>query len=75
MRWLRGISRYKVTISGGPNFAYDLCVDKISDEELAGLDLSSWEVAFNGAEPIRQSTLDRFSDAMENVIKNGLPAA
>lgn len=59
-RWLQGISRYGVTISGGPNFAYQLCVDKISDQEMAGVDLSGWEIAFNGAEPIRASTLDAF---------------
>jgi 8-amino-7-oxononanoate synthase len=60
VRWLRGITKYNVTISGGPNFAYDLCVDKITDEELEGLDLSSWLVAFNGAEPIRSTTLNAF---------------
>ena len=61
VRWLRSISRYRVTISGGPNFAYDLCTDKITDEEMQGLDLSSWDVAFNGAEPIRPSTLREFT--------------
>lgn len=60
-RWLRGISKYNVTISGGPNFAYDLCVDKITDEELEGVDLSTWKTAFNGAEPIRPSTLEAFT--------------
>ncbi|MBC8356832.1 MAG: aminotransferase class I/II-fold pyridoxal phosphate-dependent enzyme [Planctomycetes bacterium] len=62
VRWLRGITKYNVAISGGPNFAYDLCVDKITDEELEGLDLSSWLVAFNGAEPIRSTTLNAFVD-------------
>lgn len=62
VRWLQGITRHQVTISGGPNFAYDLCTDKISDEELEGLDLSSWEVAFNGAEPIRSTTLAAFTE-------------
>ena len=62
VRWLRAITKYKVTISGGPNFAYDLCVDKITDDELAGLDLSSWLVAFNGAEPIRATTLNAFTE-------------
>ena len=61
VRWLQGITRYRVTISGGPNFAYDLCTQKITDEELEGLDLSSWHVAFNGAEPIRPATLEAFS--------------
>jgi len=60
-RWLQAISRYKGTTSGGPNFAYDLCVNKITPEEKATLDLSSWEVAFNGAEPVRSQTLERFT--------------
>lgn len=61
VRWLKEISRKKVTISGGPNFAYDLCVQKVGDDELEGLDLSSWAIAFNGAEPIRPATLDEFA--------------
>lgn len=60
-RWLRTISHYRATTSGGPNFAYQLCVDKITDDELAGVDLSSWETAFNGAEPVRASTLKGFT--------------
>ncbi|WP_067176332.1 non-ribosomal peptide synthetase [Microtetraspora niveoalba] len=64
VRWLRLISDTRATISGGPNFAYDLCVAKISPEDLADLDLSCWEVAFNGAEPISAATLDRFAAAM-----------
>ncbi|MEM6779829.1 MAG: aminotransferase class I/II-fold pyridoxal phosphate-dependent enzyme [Planctomycetota bacterium] len=64
-RWLQTISRHGVTISGGPNFAYQLCVDKISEEELVGVDLSSWEIAFNGAEPIRSSTLTAFTERFE----------
>ena len=51
-----------MTISGGPNFAYDLCTQKITDEEMQGLDLSTWDVAFNGAEPIRAATLDGFAE-------------
>ncbi len=62
VRWLRGISRYGVTISGGPNFAYDLCVQKVTDDQIEGLDLSRWEVAFNGAEPVRTETLKRFTE-------------
>ena len=62
MRWLKAISRYKLTISGGPNFAYDLCTQKISQEDLEGIDLSHWAVAFNGAEPVRKKTLDNFAD-------------
>jgi amino acid adenylation domain-containing protein len=60
-RWLQTISRFKATISGGPNFAYELCARKIKPEEMATLDLSSWSVAFNGAEPLRQETLDQFA--------------
>jgi acyl-CoA synthetase (AMP-forming)/AMP-acid ligase II len=62
LRWLRLISEARATMSGAPNFAYDLCVSKISPEEAAALDLSSWEVAFNGAEPVRAETLRRFQE-------------
>ena len=65
LRWLQAITRYGVTISGGPNFAYQLCFDKIDDSELKGIDLSSWEIAFNGAEPIRPSTLEAFCERFE----------
>ena len=63
LRWLAAISRYRATTSGGPNFAYELCARKSSDEQKAGLDLSSWRVAFNGAEPVRAETLARFAEA------------
>ena len=59
-RWLQAISRYRVTHSGGPNFAYDLCVRRIDESQRASLDLSSWKVAYNGAEPVRHETLERF---------------
>lgn len=59
-RWLDAISRYKATASGGPNFAYDLCIRKITPDQLKKIDLSSWEVAFNGAEPIRYDTMEQF---------------
>jgi len=62
-RWLRAISRYRATLSGGPNFAYDLCVRRIPPEEREGLDLRCWDLAFNGAEPIRADTLQRFVEA------------
>ncbi|MFL6194096.1 MAG: non-ribosomal peptide synthase/polyketide synthase [Thermoanaerobaculia bacterium] len=62
-RWLRAISRYRATTSGGPDFAYELCVRKVRPEQREGLDLSSWAVAFNGAEPVRAATLDRFAAA------------
>jgi 8-amino-7-oxononanoate synthase len=67
VRWLRTISKYRVTISGGPNFAYDLCTQKITDEEMQGLDLSCWTVAFNGAEPIRPATLAAFVERFKPV--------
>ena len=60
--WLRAISRKRATISVAPNFAYGLCVKRIRDEELAGVDLSSWQLALNGAEPIAPSVLTRFSE-------------
>lgn len=67
IRWLRTISRYGATISGAPNFAYQLCVDKIRDDELEGIDLSSWRTAFNGAEPVRPSTLEQFAERFAKV--------
>ncbi len=65
IRWLQAISKYRATSSGGPNFAYDLCVRKIQPEHLTTLDLSSWNVAFNGAEPINWETLERFAATFE----------
>ena len=65
-RWLSAISKYKATISGGPNFAYDLCLKKITDEQKMQLDLSSWEVAFNGAEPVRYETIQKFARAFKD---------
>jgi acyl-CoA synthetase (AMP-forming)/AMP-acid ligase II len=63
VRWLQAISRYRATHSGGPNSAYDLCVRRISAEHRAALDLSSWHLAFTGAEPVRADTLKRFAEA------------
>jgi len=63
LRWLQAISKYKATISGGPNFAYELCVRKTTPEQRATLDLSSWSLAFNGAEPVRAETIDAFCEA------------
>ncbi len=62
-RWLRAVSRYRGTTSGGPNFAYELCLRKVPAAERERLDLSSWRVAFNGAEPVRAETLARFAAA------------
>jgi acyl-CoA synthetase (AMP-forming)/AMP-acid ligase II len=61
-RWLQAIGRTGATISGGPNFAYDLCSLRIGPEERAELDLRSWRLAFNGAEPIRTATLETFAE-------------
>jgi amino acid adenylation domain-containing protein len=66
VRWLAAISKYRATTSGGPNFAYDLCSGRITAEQRATLDLSSWSVAFNGAEPVREETLDRFARTFES---------
>jgi len=62
IRWLEAISRYRATHSGAPNFAYDLCARKITPEQSSALDLSSWTMAYSGAEPVRAETLDRFAD-------------
>ncbi|MEN8649780.1 amino acid adenylation domain-containing protein [Streptomyces sp. 21So2-11] len=59
--WLEAISEEKADISGGPNFAYDLCVRKVTEEEKAGLDLSSWRLAFNGAAPVAPRSLRSFT--------------
>ena len=61
VRWLEAISRYRGTTSGAPNFAYDLCAERVSEEESAALDLSCWRIAINGAEPIRPETIDHFA--------------
>lgn len=63
--WLRAISDYKITTSGGPDFAYDLCVRKAAQEDCSTLDLSGWTAAFNGSEPIRPETISRFSETFK----------
>ena len=60
-RWLRAVHRHRGTLSGGPNFAFELCTRRVADEEIEGLDLSSWRVAFNGAEPVHPDTLGAFA--------------
>ena len=60
-RWLKVISQYRVTTSGAPNFAYDLCASQVSDTQRQELDLSSWKLAFSGAEPVRAETIDKFT--------------
>ena len=59
--WLRAIGEYRAEIAGGPNFAFDLCVERYHAEQMASIDLSGWRVAFNGAEPVRAETLQRFA--------------
>lgn len=61
--WLRAITRFRATTSGGPNFAYERCLRRIPSAQREGLDLRSWEVAFNGAEPVSADTLRRFAEA------------
>ena len=63
LRWLQAITRYQATASGGPNFAYDLCVRRVTPAQRATLDLRHWDIAFNGAEPVRPDTLERFTAA------------
>ena len=63
VRWLQAISTFRGSFSGGPNFAYDLCVQKVTDEQRSALDLSCWSLAFSGAEPIRIETFDRFAES------------
>src|SRR5262245_2839396 len=60
--WLRAIHRHRGTLSGGPNFSYELCIRRIAEEEMEGIDLSSWRFAFNGAEPVSPETLVSFED-------------
>jgi len=60
-RWLKAVSHFRANVSGGPNFAFQLCVDRTTEEEMAALDLSSWRAAFNGAEPIQTATLAAFA--------------
>ncbi|MBV9721119.1 MAG: fatty acyl-AMP ligase [Mycobacterium sp.] len=70
LRWLYEITRYRANTSGAPNFAYEMCVaaaERKGDNSLAGLDLSSWNLAFVGAEPVRAATLDRFAAAFADV--------
>jgi 1-acyl-sn-glycerol-3-phosphate acyltransferase len=61
-RWLRAIERYRGTISAAPNFAYELCVKRVGDADIEGLDLSTWRIAANGAEPVNPETMRRFGE-------------
>jgi 1-acyl-sn-glycerol-3-phosphate acyltransferase len=71
-QWLRAIHRHRGTISGGPNFSFELCLRRIQDQELEGLDLSSWRFAFNGAEPVSPETMAAFQERFSrwNLRKN-----
>lgn len=64
-RWLRAVHRYRATLSAAPNFAYELCLKKIEDEEIEGLDLSSWRASLNGAEPVSAQTIGDFTARFE----------
>jgi 1-acyl-sn-glycerol-3-phosphate acyltransferase len=61
-RWLWAIHASRATMSAGPNFAYELCLAKVRDAEIEGLDLSSWRLAYNGAEPVSAATIERLGD-------------
>jgi amino acid adenylation domain-containing protein/non-ribosomal peptide synthase protein (TIGR01720 family) len=63
--WLEAITHYRVTHTGGPNFAYDLCVRRVTQEQRSRLDLNSWRVAYNGSEPVRKEVLDQFTTFFE----------
>jgi len=62
VQWLRAISKYRASISVAPNFAYDLCVERVKEEAIAELDLSCWQVALNGSEPVKAETMKRFAE-------------
>lgn len=66
LSWLKNITKYKATVSGSPNFAYDYCVKRIKEDKKQELDLSSWIVASNGAEPVRPETLEHFYNAFKD---------
>ncbi len=66
-RWLRAIHQYRGTLSASPNFGYELCLKRISDEEIEELDLSSWRLAFNGAEFVSPDTIKRFTMRLQSI--------
>ncbi|MEM8535547.1 MAG: beta-ketoacyl synthase N-terminal-like domain-containing protein, partial [Chloroflexota bacterium] len=65
LRWLKTMSQEHASTTGAPNFAYELCIRRTTEEQRAGLDLSAWTMALNGAEPVRQDTIDRFTKVFE----------
>ena len=74
IRWLEAVSHYRGTVSGGPDFSYRLCMERIKPEQVAALDLSCWRLAFSGAEPVRHDTLAQFSEqfSANSFSKNAL---
>lgn len=62
LNWLRAIHEHRAEVGAAPNFAFDLCVDRFRPEQMEGIDLSSWKIALNGAEPVRAATLERFAE-------------
>ena len=65
-RWLTRLHEHRATISGAPNFAYEVCASRVRDEQIAGIDLSNWRLAFNGAEPVSPNTVRRFTERFAN---------
>src|SRR5258707_1181325 len=65
-RWLQAFHKHRGTITAAPNFAYELCVRKIADKDIKGVDLSSWRAALNGGEPVNPETLERFAQRFES---------
>ncbi|MGB2924978.1 MAG: aminotransferase class I/II-fold pyridoxal phosphate-dependent enzyme [Limnothrix sp.] len=68
--WLKAISKYRATTSGGPNFAYDLCVSKVKSDQIDHLNLESWDLAYSGAEPVRAETLKKFHEKFDRARFN-----
>ena len=62
LNWLRAISDYRAEFATAPNFAFDLCVDRFRPDQMAGIELSGWKIALNGAEPVRAETMERFTE-------------
>ena len=75
LRWLQAITKYRGTHCAAPDFAYDLCARKVSDDARAQLDLSSWRVAFNGAEPVRAESVARFRTPSPHAASTRTPCA
>ncbi len=67
LRWLQAISDYRAIVSGGPNFAYELCADRVAPDQMSSLDLGNWRLAFCGAEPIRARALQTFEQRFSSV--------